>query len=68
MVIMAESHSLAEQDRDLNDLQRASARDIHDAARRIAADIKKLTNLATAPSTEYVNGSRMLDLESAREH
>ncbi len=68
MVIMTESHRLAEQERDLNDTQRASARAIHDATRKIAADIKKLTNLATAPSTEYVNGSRMLDLESAREH
>lgn len=67
MVIMAESHRLAEQDRDLNDSQRVSARAIHEAARKIAADVEKLTNLATAPSTEYVNGSQMLDLASARE-
>lgn len=68
MVIMAESHRLAEQDRDLTDTQRASARAIQEAARRIAADVKKLTHLATAPSTVYVNGSRMLDLERAQEH
>lgn len=65
--IIAESHLLAELDDTLNDEQRASARAIYDSAQRIAADVKKMTNLSNAPVTEYDLGIQMLDLRGASE-
>jgi hypothetical protein len=64
--IIAESQLLAEVDQTLRDDQRASARSIYDAAQRIAADIRKITNLETAPVVEYTDGVKMLDIREAR--
>jgi signal transduction histidine kinase len=66
--IIAESQLLSEVDPDLSADQRASARAIYDAAQRIAADVRKLTNLATAPVVKYSDGVHMLDLHRAKEH
>ncbi|MDH4045635.1 MAG: hypothetical protein OEY20_10675 [Gemmatimonadota bacterium] len=65
--IVGESQILAEMDDHLTAEQRASARAIHEAALRISADVRKLTNLETAPLTEYVDGIKMVDLSGARE-
>lgn len=64
--IVAESHLLAEVDRTLTEEQRESARAIHQAAMRIAEDIKKLTSLRTAPVASYDEGVEMLDLRGAQ--
>jgi len=63
--IVAESQLLQETERNLSADGRASARTIHEAALRIAADVRKLTTLADAPSTEYVQGIQMIDLRGA---
>jgi signal transduction histidine kinase len=65
--ILGESEMLAEMEDGLTDGQRASARAIHDAALRITADIRKLTNLESTPVTDYLEGQQMLDLPQARE-
>ena len=65
--IVGESEMLADMEPDLTDRQRESARAIHDAALRISADVRKLTNLESAPVTEYLDGVQMLDLPEARE-
>jgi signal transduction histidine kinase len=64
--ILGESEMLAEMEADLTDRQRESARAIHQAALRISADVRKLTNLESAPVTEYLD-VQMLDLPGARE-
>lgn len=64
--IVAESQILAEARDGLSDEQRVSARAIKDAALKIAEDLRKLTNLADAPVTEYTRGVNMLDLRAAR--
>jgi signal transduction histidine kinase len=64
--IIAESQLLAEVDQTLGEDQRASARSIYDAAQRIAADIRKITNLETAPVVEYADGVQMLDIREAK--
>jgi signal transduction histidine kinase len=65
--IIAESQLLSEVDHTLSDDQRASARSIYDAAQRIAADVRKITNLESAPVVEYADGVAMLDIHEARE-
>jgi signal transduction histidine kinase len=64
--IVAESQILAEARDGLSNEQRVSARAIKDAALKIAEDLRKLTNLADAPVTEYTRGINMLDLRAAR--
>ena len=64
--IVAESQILAEARAGLSEEQRVSARAIKDAALKIADDLRKLTNLADAPVTEYTKGVNMLDLRAAR--
>jgi signal transduction histidine kinase len=64
--IIAESQLLAEVDQTLKEDQRASARSIYDAAQRIAADIRKITNLESAPVVEYADGVKMLDIREAK--
>jgi len=63
--IVAESHLLAEVDQTLGQEQRESARAIYQSALRIAADLKKLANLKTAPIARYDEGVQMVDLKSA---
>jgi signal transduction histidine kinase len=64
--IIAESQLLSEVDQSLNEEQRSSARSIYDAAQRIAADIRKITNLESAPVVEYADGVQMLDIREAK--
>ena len=63
--IVAESHLLAEVDETLGQEQRESARAIYQSALRIAADLKKLANLKSAPIARYDEGVQMVDLKSA---
>lgn len=65
--VVAESQLLADAKDGLSDEHRHSARAIHDAALQIAADLRKLTNLADAPVTEYAHGVKMVDLRGAAE-
>ena len=65
--IVGESEMLVHMEQDLTDEQRESAQAIHEAALRISADVRKLTNLESAPVTEYLDGVEMLDLPGARE-
>jgi signal transduction histidine kinase len=65
--IVGESEILAHLEQNLTDGQRESARAIHEAALRISADVRKLTNLESTPVTEYLDGAQMLDLQKARE-
>jgi signal transduction histidine kinase len=64
--IVAESQMLADANDGLSEDQRLSAQAIKDAALRIAEDLRKLTNLADAPVTQYTKGVNMLDLRAAR--
>jgi len=64
--IVAESQILAEASGGLSEEHRASARAIKESALRIAQDLRKLTNLADAPVTEYTTGISMLDLKAAK--
>jgi len=63
--IVAESQLLSETERGISAEGIAAARSIHQAAMRIATDVRKLTNLSSAPVTEYVPGIQMIDLRSA---
>lgn len=64
--IVAESQILAEAQGGLTEEHRMTARSIKNAALRIAEDLRRLTNLADAPVTEYTKGVNMLDLRAAR--
>jgi len=64
--IVAESQLLSETETNLSSDGKAAAKTIHEAALRIAADVRKLTNLADAPVTEYIPGVQMIDLRAAR--
>ena len=66
--IVAESQLLLETEGNLSTDGKAAAKTIYDAALRIAADVRKLTNLSDAPVTEYVPGVQMIDLRAARTH
>lgn len=63
--IVAESQFLLAGDSDLSESQRASAHNIYECARRIARNVEKMTSLEDAPTTTYVSGVRMVDLERA---
>jgi signal transduction histidine kinase len=65
--IVGESEMLAEMEDGLTEDQRQSARSIHEAALKISADVRKLTNLESTPVVEYPDGQEMLDLPQARE-
>ena len=65
--IMAEGQMLAEVEGGLTAEQRQAARAIYEASKRISADLRKLTNLETAPITDDLRGVEMLDLQKARE-
>ena len=64
--IVAESQILSEAKDGLTEEHRRTARAIKSSALRIAEDLRKLTNLADAPVTEYTKGVNMLDLRAAR--
>lgn len=63
--IVAESQLLEETERNLSPDGRTATRTIHQAALRIAADVRKLTTLADAPVTEYIHGIHMIDIKAA---
>jgi signal transduction histidine kinase len=65
--IVTESQLLAESEPDLTDDQKLSANNIHAAAMRVAASVRKITNVADAPVTPYVGAVKMVDLAAARE-
>jgi signal transduction histidine kinase len=65
--IVAESQLLSEGASQLSDDQRRSLEIIRDAAFKIGNDLRKLSNLAEAPVTEYPGGVKMLDLTGAPE-
>ena len=64
--IVAESQILLEAKDGLAEEHRTTARAIRNSALKIAEDLRKLTNLADAPVTEYTKGVNMLDLRAAR--
>ena len=64
--IVAESQILSEARDGLSEENRETARAIKHSALKIAEDLRKLTNLADAPVTEYTRGVNMLDLRAAR--
>jgi len=64
--IVTESQLLSAQGSSLTEDQKESAQGIHDAALRIATNIRKITNLADAPVTTYTGGIMMVDLASAK--
>jgi glucose-6-phosphate-specific signal transduction histidine kinase len=64
--IVAESQILSEAKDGLAEEHRRTARAIKNSALKIAEDLRKLTNLADAPVTEYTRGVNMLDLRAAR--
>ena len=63
--IVAESQLLSETEEGISVEGKAAARSIHQAALRIAGDIRKLTSLTNAPVTEYAMGIQMIDLKAA---
>ena len=63
--IVAESQFLLAPQAGLDPQQQASAKNIHDSARRIVSTVKKMSNLASAPSTSYIGGVKMIDLGAA---
>ena len=63
--IVAESQLLSETEPGISQEGKAAARSIHQAALRIAGDVRKLTSLANAPVTEYAHGIQMIDLKAA---
>ncbi len=64
--IVTESQLLSETEPELTNEQRESANNIHQAAMRIAASVRKITNLADAPVTSYAGAVKMVDLEAAK--
>ena len=63
--IVAESQLLSDTESGLSPEGKVAARSIHQAALRIAGDVRKLTSLANAPVTEYAHGIQMIDLKAA---
>jgi signal transduction histidine kinase len=64
--IVTESQLLSAQGSSLTEDQKESAQGIYDSALRIAANIRKITNLADAPVTTYNGDIMMVDLASAK--
>jgi signal transduction histidine kinase len=65
--IVTESQILVESEPALTEEQRLSAENIHAAAMRVAASVRKITHLADAPITSYAGSVKMVDLGAARE-
>jgi signal transduction histidine kinase len=64
--IVAESEFLADAKGGLSEEHRRAASAIKQAGLGIAQDLRKLTNLADAPTTNYAGGVNMVDLRAAR--
>ena len=63
--IVTESQLLSAQRSSLTEDQKESAQNIHDAAMRIATNVRKITKLADAPVTTYSGDVMMIDLAAA---
>ncbi len=64
--IVTESQLLSAQGSSLTEDQKESAQSIHEAATRIATNIRKIANLSDAPVTTYAGDIMMVDLASAK--
>jgi len=64
--IVTESQILASDSSTLTEDQKSSAESIHEAAMRIADNVKKITNLADAPVITYMGSIKMVDFNKAR--
>ena len=64
--IVTESQLLGSEGSGLTEDQKASAESIHESAMRIAAHVKKITNLSDAPVMTYMGNVKMLDLAKAK--
>ena len=65
--ILGEAGLLRETKAPLSPEDRKGVETILEMAGRVAADLKKLSSLVDAPTTEYLDGVRMVDLAAARE-
>jgi signal transduction histidine kinase len=65
--ILGEAGLLRETKAPLSDEDRQGIATILEMAKKVAADLKKLSSLDDAPTTEYLDGVKMVDLASARE-
>jgi signal transduction histidine kinase len=65
--IVTESQLLAESEPDLTEDQKLSANNIHAAAMRVAASVRKITSITDAPVTPYAGAVKMVDLDAASE-
>jgi signal transduction histidine kinase len=65
--ILGEAGLLRETQAPLNPEDRKGVETILEMAGRVAADLKKLSNLDDAPTTEYLDGVKMVDLDAAKE-
>lgn len=65
--ILGEAGLLRETKAPLGPEDRRGVETILEMAGRVAADLKKLSSLADAPTTEYLPGVKMVDLASAKE-
>ena len=64
--IVTESQLLSSDSSALTEDQKASAESIHEAAMRIADNVKKITSLADAPVVTYMGSVKMVDLQRAK--
>ncbi len=64
--IVTESQLLSDQESSLTEDQKESAQAIHDAAIRIAGNVRKITSLADAPVTTYTGDVMMVDFAAAK--
>jgi C4-dicarboxylate-specific signal transduction histidine kinase len=65
--ILGEAGLLRETTAPLRPEDRKGVETILEMAGRVAADLKKLSSLVDAPTTEYLAGVKMVDLASAKE-
>jgi len=65
--ILGEAGLLRETKAPLSPEDKRGVDTILEMAQRVAADLKKLSNLDEAPTTEYLAGVKMVDLASAKE-
>jgi signal transduction histidine kinase len=65
--ILGEAGLLRETKAPLSDEDRAGIATILEMAKRVAADLSKLSSLDDAPTTEYLAGVKMVDLAAAKE-
>jgi hypothetical protein len=65
--ILGEAGLLRETKAPLSEEDRKGIATILEMANRVAADLRKLSSLDDAPTTDYLAGVKMVDLAAARE-